>query len=167
LAPRKDARLTPHPDFVKPVRANDLLERLRGLNIKRASGRDAIHVLVVDDESTNRELLVKVLEPAGFAVTTASSGEQGIHVAKTGRPDLVLLDLMMPGVTGFDVVDALRADPVTQEIPIMVLTAKDLTETDKQQLNGNVSAVLSRRSTGTADLLVQLRHVIASRAPAH
>jgi signal transduction histidine kinase/CheY-like chemotaxis protein len=153
--------------FVKPVRANDLLERLRSLNIRPASGRAAIHVLVVDDERTNRDLLVNVLEPAGFTVTAASGGKEGIHLAKTGRPDLVLLDLMMPEVTGFDVVDALRADAVTQEIPIMVLTAKDLTEADKQQLNGHVSAVLSRRSTGTADLLGQLKHVIESGTAAN
>jgi CheY-like chemotaxis protein len=105
-----------------------------------------------------------VLEPAGFTVTTASGGQEGIQLAKNIRPDLVLLDLMMPDVTGFDVVEALRADAATQEIPIMVLTAKDLTEDDKRQLNGHVSSVLSRRSTGTADLLGQLQRVIASRA---
>lgn len=150
--------------FVKPVRANDLLNRLKNLNIKRAIDRDAIHVLVVDDERTNRDLLVNVLEPAGFKVIAAEGGEEGIRLAKAGRPDLVLLDLMMPDVTGFDVVEALRADAITQRVPIMVLTAKDLTEADKKQLNGHVSAVLSRRSTGTADLLDQLRHVTASRA---
>ena len=150
--------------FVKPVRANDLLARLKGLNIKRAGGRDATHVLVVDDERVNRDLLVELLEPAGFTVMTAGGGEEGIRMAKTGLPDLVLLDLMMPNVTGFDVVDALRADAGTQQIPILVLTAKDLTEADKRQLNGHVSTVLSRRSTGTADLLDQLRHVVASNA---
>ena len=148
--------------FVKPVRADDLISRLKGLNIRRAPDRDAIHVLVVDDEPANRELLVDVLAPAGFRVMAASGGEEGIRLAKSGRPDLVLLDLMMPDVTGFDVVEALRSDSITQAIPIMVLTAKDLTEADKRQLNGHVSAVLSRHSTGTADLLGQLQHVIGS-----
>jgi CheY-like chemotaxis protein len=148
--------------FVKPVRANDLLNRLRGLNLRRAPDREAIHVLVVDDEPTNRELLIEVLAPAGFKVVAASGGEEGIRLAKSGRPDLVLLDLMMPDVTGFDVVEALRSDSITEAIPIMVLTAKDLTEADKRQLNGHVSAVLSRHSTGTADLLGQLQHVIGS-----
>ncbi len=150
--------------FVKPVRANDLINRLKGLKITRAPDRDAIHILVVDDEPANRELLVDLLAPAGFRVMAASGGEEGIRLAKSGRPDLVLLDLMMPDVTGFDVVEALRSDSTTQAIPIMVLTAKDLTEADKQQLNGHVSAVLSRRSTGTADLLGQLQNVIASRS---
>jgi CheY-like chemotaxis protein len=111
-------------------------------------------------------LLVNVLEPAGFSVEVAGGGAEGIRLAKAGRPDLVLLDLMMPDVNGFDVVDALRADAGTQEIPIMVLTAKDLTDAEKRQLNGHVSTVLSRRSTGTADLLGQLQQVIASQAAA-
>src|ERR1700730_2764854 len=139
--------------FVKPVRANDLINRLKGLNITRAPDRDAIHILVVDDEPANRELLVDVLAPAGYRVMAASGGEEGIRLAKSGRPDLVLLDLMMPDVTGFDVVEALRSDSTTHAIPIMVPTAKDRTEAKKQQLNGHVSAVPSRRSTGTADLL--------------
>jgi CheY-like chemotaxis protein len=67
-------------------------------------------------------------------------------------------------VTGFDVVEALRADATTAKIPIMVLTAKDLTEVEKRQLNGHVSSILSRRSTGTSDLLGQLQRVIPQRA---
>ena len=150
--------------FVKPVRANDLLSRLRGLNMTAVGGRQAVHVLVVDDERTNRDLLVEVLEPAGFTVVAAAGGQEGIQLAKSERPDVVLLDLMMPDVTGFDVVEALRADVATAKIPIMVLTAKDLTEEEKRQLNGHVSSILSRRSTGTSDLLGQLQRVIPQRA---
>ncbi|HEX9475935.1 MAG TPA: response regulator [Candidatus Dormibacteraeota bacterium] len=152
--------------FVKPVRAADLLARLKSPSITRTSGRDAIHVLVVDDEAANRDMLVGVLEPAGFRVIAASGGEEGIRLARDGHPDVVLLDLMMPDVTGFDVVEALRSDAATEQIPILVLTAKDLTDADKRQLNGHVSTVLSRRSTGTADLLGQLQQVVASRPPA-
>jgi signal transduction histidine kinase/CheY-like chemotaxis protein len=150
--------------FVKPVRATDLLSRLRGLNMTAVGGRQAVHVLVVDDERTNRDLLVEVLEPAGFTVVAAAGGQEGIQLAKSERPDVVLLDLMMPDVTGFDVVEALRADAATAKIPIMVLTAKDLTEAEKRQLNGHVSSILSRRSTGTSDLLGQLQRVIPQRA---
>jgi len=67
-------------------------------------------------------------------------------LAKWRRPDLVLLDLMMPDVNGFDVVKALRADPVTQRTPIMILTARHLTQADKRLLNGHVSTILSRGS---------------------
>jgi CheY-like chemotaxis protein len=67
---------------------------------------------------------------------------------------------MMPDVTGFDVVEALRADTATHSIPIMVLTAKSLTEADIRQLNGHVSTILRRGSTGAADLLGLLRQVV-------
>jgi CheY-like chemotaxis protein len=76
----------------------------------------------------------------------------------------VLLDLMMPEVSGFDVVEALRADPATRQMPIMVLTAKDLTSADKRHLNGQVSTILRRGSTGATDLIVMLQEVIAQRA---
>jgi CheY-like chemotaxis protein len=117
-------------------------------------------VLVVDDDEPNRDWLKRVLEPAGFSVVVASGGQEAIEMAKADPPDLVMLDLMMPNVTGFDVVEALRADTATHSIPIMVLTAKSLTEADIRQLNGHVSTILRRGSTGAADLLGLLRQVI-------
>jgi signal transduction histidine kinase/CheY-like chemotaxis protein len=146
--------------FVKPIRANDLLLRLSKFKIKNSAGRDSVQVLVVDDEAANRELLAAVLEPAGFTVTLASGGLEGIQLATSGRPDLIVLDLMMPDVTGFDVVEALRAEEATEAIPIMVLTAKLMTASDRLRLNGQVSAILSRGSTGSADLLLQLRYIV-------
>src|SRR4029077_5925701 len=90
-------------------------------------------------------------------------GAEAIELARVRTPDLVLLDLMMPQVTGFDVVEALRSDKATRETPRMVLNAKDLTHEDKQQLNGRVSTILRRGSTGASDLVVLLREVIAKR----
>jgi signal transduction histidine kinase/CheY-like chemotaxis protein len=152
--------------FVKPIRANDLLLRLSKFKIKHSAGRDSVQVLVVDDEAANRELLAAVLEPAGFIVTLASGGLEGIQLAMSGRPDLILLDLMMPDVTGFDVVEALRAEEATEAIPIMVLTAKLMTANDRLRLNGQVSAILSRGSTGSADLLLQLRYIVDAQSAA-
>ena len=75
----------------------------------------------------------------------------------TNQPDLILLDLLMPEVTGFDVVEALRSDEATRAIPIMVLTAKELNADDKRALNGNVAAVFQRNSVGGAELVAK-RH---------
>ena len=147
--------------FVKPVPANDLMSRLARFNFKHGPG-EKMTILVVDDEEANREWLQNVLEPAGFAVLLASGGKEAIDVARAKMPDLVMLDLMMPGVTGFDVVEALRDQPATRAIPIMVLTAKTLTEGDIKQLNGHVSTILRRGSTGASDLLGLLRQVIVS-----
>jgi CheY-like chemotaxis protein len=96
---------------------------------------------------------------------SAAGGQEAIEMASDSVPDLVLLDLLMPEVTGFDVVEALRANHTTHDTPIMVLTAKDLTESDKQQLNGQVSTILNRRSTGASDLLGMLRQVVSDKAP--
>jgi two-component system, NtrC family, sensor kinase len=101
------------------------------------------------------------LVPAGYSVVEATSGKEAIRLAKAWSPDLLLLDLLMPGVNGFEVVEAMRADNATAKIPIIVLTAKDLTEADKRQLNGHVSSILSRRSTGAAELLGLLGDVVA------
>jgi signal transduction histidine kinase/CheY-like chemotaxis protein len=147
--------------FVKPVPAKELISRLSRFHFKRKNG-DKLKVLVVDDEPANRDWLKRVLEPAGFNVMLATGGREAIAMTKSRKPDLVMLDLMMPEVTGFDVVEALRGDPLTVATPIMVLTAKNLTEADIEQLNGHVSTILSRGSTGAADLLGLLRQVVDS-----
>jgi len=145
--------------FVKPVPAKELIGRLSRVKFGREAGQKP-RILVVDDEVANREWLKRILEPAGYAVILARGGKEAIDLAKSGKPDLVMLDLMMPEVTGFDVVEALRADDATNATPIMVLTAKNLTEADIRQLNGHVSTILRRGSTAAADLLGLLRQVV-------
>jgi CheY-like chemotaxis protein len=150
--------------FVKPVEARVLINRLSNFNFQHKSGDRKTRVLVVDDEAANRDWLKEVLEPAGFEVTLATGGQMAIDMAKANKPDLIMLDLLMPGVNGFDVVEALSAVPATRAIPIMVLTAKNLTVADIAQLNGHVSTILKRGSTGAVDLLGQLQTVMNKRA---
>jgi len=155
--------------FVKPVDGKQLVERLKKLRLRKASADAAPTVLVVDDEAANRHWLTRILEPAGFEVSLASGGREAIDSATANPPDLVLLDLMMPEVTGFDVVTALRADRRTQDTPIMIVTARNLTDDDKRQLNGHVSTILSRGSVGASDLVGLLQRIVdetGSAAPA-
>jgi signal transduction histidine kinase/CheY-like chemotaxis protein len=147
--------------FVKPIDGKELVSRLNRFHFKHSNGTT---VLVVDDDASNRLWLTNVLEPAGFAVINAGGGREAIEIAKSRRPDLVLLDLMMPDVNGFAVVEALRADPATRHVPIMILTARNLTAADKRQLNGHVSTILSRGSTAAADLVEHLRELVAAPA---
>jgi signal transduction histidine kinase/CheY-like chemotaxis protein len=151
--------------FVKPVDRSALLSRLDQYTFTTKVEHGEIRVLVVDDEPANVEALVALLEPAGFKVLTAGGGTEGIDMARRNRPDLILLDLLMPQVTGFDVVEALRGDEVTRAIPIMVLTAKELDADDKRALNGNVAAVFQRNSVGGAELVEWLRGLVAKRRP--
>jgi signal transduction histidine kinase/DNA-binding response OmpR family regulator len=147
--------------FVKPVNSSALVERLSHFDTERAPGQRKVRVLVVDDEAANRTLLTEALEPAGFTVLPAAGGREAIEIAKSSKPDLVLLDLIMPEVNGYDVVEALRADERTRDTPIMVLTAATLTEADRRQLNGRVSQILSRGSVATSDIVGLLKRVVA------
>jgi signal transduction histidine kinase/DNA-binding response OmpR family regulator len=148
--------------FVKPVEAKELIARLNRFNFQEKANGE-VRVLVVDDEPANRTWLARALEPAGFTVLPASGGREAIDLAKSMKPDFVLLDLMMPEVTGFDVVEALRADPETRETPIMVFTATNLTEADKRSLNGRVSEILSTKSVASSDVVGLLKRVVAHR----
>ncbi len=152
--------------FVKPVDGRELVERLARFKLQPNANNGDTRVLVVDDEAANRTWLTRILEPAGFHVVLASGGREAIELAKADPPDLILLDLMMPEVTGFDVVEALRADPRTEDTPIMILTARHLTEADKGHLNGHVSTILSRGSVGASDLLGLLHQVVEKRGAA-
>src|SRR2546427_12790817 len=146
--------------FVKPVNASGLVDRLNHIDLPRARGEHQFRVLVVDDEPANRTLLTEALEPAGFTVLPATGGREAIEIAKSSKTDLVLLDLIMPEVNGYDVVEALRADERTRDTPIMVLTAANLTEADRRQLNGRVSQILSRGSVATSDIVGLLKRLV-------
>src|SRR5690606_33195460 len=109
--------------FVKPVDREALLARLDRYTFTTKVREREVNVLLVDDDPASVELLAGMLRPSGFGILRAYSGEDGIALATAQVPDLILLDLMMPDVTGFDVVDVLRAVPATRHIPILIVTA--------------------------------------------
>jgi signal transduction histidine kinase/CheY-like chemotaxis protein len=149
--------------FVKPVEAKELVSRLTSYTFNRAPGGRKTSVLVVDDEAANLELMKLVLEPAGFSAILAAGGRQAIELARSHKPDVVMLDLLMPDVDGFDVLEALSERESTRSIPVIVLTAKHLSAGDIDHLNGRVATILRRGSTGTKELLGQLRAVLSKR----
>lgn len=81
------------------------------------------HVLIIEDEAPLRERLARILGFEGFRVTTAADGREGIEAARSDRPQLVICDLLMPGINGFGVCRALRDDPRTSDVPVVVLSA--------------------------------------------
>ena len=87
-------------------------------------------ILVVDDSPTERHLLSQILTGGGYEVSTADSGDEGIERAKQIKPDLILMDIVMPGTNGFQATRALSRDEVTKNIPVIICTTKDQ-ETDK------------------------------------
>jgi len=87
-------------------------------------------VLVVDDSATERHILGEILGKEGFEVSFAEDGEKGVEQAKLSKPDLIIMDVVMPGMNGFQATRAISKDPETQHIPIIICTTKDQ-ETDK------------------------------------
>ena len=87
-------------------------------------------ILVVDDSPTEIHRLKTILEKNGFEISVASTGEEGVKVAKVGRPDLILMDVVMPGINGFEATRQLSKQPETANIPVIIVTTKDQ-QTDK------------------------------------
>jgi len=151
--------------FVKPVNRDALIRRLNQYAFTTKVNQREVKVLVVDDDPEARELVAKILEPLGFTVIRAGSGEEGIELARQRAPDLLILDLVMPGMSGFEVVRVLKADLYTRAIPVLVLTGKDMSEQDKIALNGDVEAVLSKGSLASIDLSAWLEEALGPHAP--
>jgi DNA-binding response OmpR family regulator len=145
--------------MVKPVDGKELLERIRRLQFRTDVVDRGVRLLVVDDEEANRYWLKTVLEPAGYDVIAARDGREALELVASKKPDLVLLDLVMPEMSGFDVVDAMTAQDADGMVPIVIITSKDLTEAEKQMLNGRVAATLGRASIGASDLLMLLDQI--------
>ena len=88
----------------------------------------AAKILIVDDQPSNRDILIKALEPQGYNILSVPSGEVALKVAPQALPDLILLDILMPGLSGFEVCRKLKTEASTQDIPVIFVTAKDETE---------------------------------------
>ena len=125
--------------MVKPVDRERLAAVLRG--IVKTGGR---RVLVVDDDDLVRRGISQGLERDGWKVSEAADGRAGLARVADGVPDAIVLDLMMPEMDGFEFLDELRHNAEWRDIPVVVVTAKDLTEEDHRRLNGEVERVLQK-----------------------
>jgi PAS domain S-box-containing protein len=125
----------------KPISRSQLTATLAGLGMP-ALARRTYTVMVVDDDPKAVEVIATFLPPPAYAVVRAYGGSEAIVLAQRLRPDLILLDLMMPDVNGFDVIHALQQNGETARIPILVVTAKHITAQDRTMLNSNRENVI-------------------------
>jgi signal transduction histidine kinase/DNA-binding response OmpR family regulator len=134
--------------FVKPVAREALLGSLGRLTFTTKVRTRTVTALVIDADPAAGEGYRAQLEPDGFRVVVAASGEEGMQRARDERPDLILLDLILPDTDGPDLVARLKADPATAEIPIWVTTRGDLDEEERARINGKVQGVVVRGGSG-------------------
>jgi len=141
--------------LTKPVDRSRLVALLHRYGTARSAGP----VLLVEDDEAARALLRRALEREGWEVAEASNGRVALERVEERRPGLVLLDLMMPEMDGFEFLEALRARGGDGEVPVIVITAKDLTEAERARLNGAVASILEKATVGTERLLDEVRRL--------
>ena len=125
-------------------------------------GRAVPHILVVEDDQATREMLHKMLEREGWSVAEAANGTAALGRMGEQRPDLILLDLMMPEMDGFEVIRVMRSTMIWRNIPVIVLTAMDLTQAERLRLNGSVERVMQKGAYAHDELLSDVRDLVVS-----
>ncbi|MGH8245808.1 MAG: response regulator, partial [Gammaproteobacteria bacterium] len=104
-------------------------------------------MLVVEDDERTREMLRRTLQKEGWQIREAANGRLGLEQLSNGAPSLILLDLMMPEMDGFGFMKELRQRPGCGRVPVIVITAKDLTEEDRRRLSGDMACILVKNTT--------------------
>jgi signal transduction histidine kinase/DNA-binding response OmpR family regulator len=144
--------------LVKPVSREGLLATLRPI-IAARSGDGSGKVLAIDDDPAAIKLIETVLGAQGYTVVGAQSGAEGLQAARTERPDLIILDLLMPGADGFEVVERLQADPTMAEIPVVVLTAKAIAPEERDRLASHVAHLAAKASFSRVEFVELVRRL--------
>jgi CheY-like chemotaxis protein len=135
-------------DFLtKPIDRQQVLQMMVRYDMmadKKRAEKMPSRVLVVDDDPQNLRLVTALLKPLNIEVLSAGGGKAGIEMALKHKPDLIILDLMMPEVDGFEVVTALRKNAETSAIPIVIFTAKNITSEDRERLHGGIQSIMQK-----------------------
>ena len=138
-------------------------EHLRALLARHCAAPGVAQVLVVDDDAETRDLLGRMLDQEGCAVAEAGNGKEALARVAEHKPDLILLDLMMPVMDGFEFTRELRKQDAGRDIPIIVSTAKDLTIEERAALSGVVEGILQKDARGLDELMTQIRGILDGR----
>jgi CheY-like chemotaxis protein len=141
--------------LTKPIDRDRLITLLNGYAVRTRQTR----VLVVEDEADQRERIHSWLGPQKWSVAEAENGRVALDLLKVSVPDVILLDLMMPEMDGFQFVSTLRDHAEWRNIPIIVVTSLDLTLTDRERLKSGVAEILSKDTIDAAQLVDIIRRV--------
>ncbi len=144
-------------EFVlKPVDRAWLVEKLGALRGRGGGDR----ILIVDDDPADRYMLVRLLAGLGYSVLEATNGVDGLARARADRPEAILLDLVMPDLTGFQVLDLLKSDPATESIPVLIHSSRTLDQAERRRLALSTSAILSKGGPSREAGLERLREAL-------
>jgi CheY-like chemotaxis protein len=145
-----------------PVEVRDALRRVIGAPVRLPK-----RLLIVDDDPNVPDMLRQCLPESDFSLDSALDGESALQAVAANCPDIILLDLIMPRLDGFGVIERLRADPNTRDLPIIVLSAKDLTAAESRRLQETVALVMKKQGFEGQKLVEEIHKLLSeTRLPA-
>ncbi|ATB30181.1 hybrid sensor histidine kinase/response regulator [Melittangium boletus] len=142
--------------WLKPVAEEQLLRKLTAM----ARASPVRKLLIIDDDDVHRYLFRQMLNNSPYVLEEAATGPVGIRMAREGSPDLIFLDFVLPDMTAFDVLDELKADPRTRDIPIILHTAHQLKEEERQRLAKETSTILAKHTLSREVAIARIRDAL-------
>lgn len=143
--------------FVKPVQKNELLAAIK--KVEEVNARKSVKILVIDDDTAVTDLVQVILESEGCTVLKAHTGNDGLTLAEKEKPDLIILDLVMPDISGFSVAYQLKHNPATYTIPVMIMTSMEIDSETREQLEGFVVSLMQKSGFTKRDLLNEIASI--------
>ena len=140
----------------KPVSRRQLISE-----IQKIGKPETRSIMIVDDNEIDRQEIRRIIEEEGLKPIVAGDGAACLELIKIHVPDVLVLDLMMPEPDGFAVLEKIRSNPDTRSLPVIVVTAKDLTEEDRNKLSGNVFSVLEKTAATSVSLLEEIKRILS------
>ena len=143
--------------FTKPIDRKAILESLKKFDLSSTIKRKPVNILVIDDDPKILEMMSAILESEGYGVLRARQAMEGIDLAIEIQPDLILLDLLLPDISGFEALERLKLHPTAKNIPVIIFTARSLTEEDRARLNAKIRGVIQKGKSLREALLTEIR----------
>jgi len=148
--------------LIKPVDKATLLAAVERCLQSRGGAAPTRTILVVEDDLSALEMIVELLKAYGYSVSTAADGEQARISVAQALPELVILDLVLPKVSGFELLAEWRSSPRTADLPVFVLTSKDLTKEEEKYIHAHAESLLRKQNSWREPLIKQLERVVTS-----
>ena len=154
-------------EYAGPTQVSAESEGLSPKTTMPVAGREPLDkILIIDDDETARYVLSKLLTETPYAVIEAASGSEGLRRAHEDQPRVIFLDLMMPEMSGFEVLEQLKSDPSTRDIPVVIITSKLIEREERRLLDGKVVAILPKATASRETVIDRIREALAHARPA-
>jgi signal transduction histidine kinase/CheY-like chemotaxis protein len=150
--------------LIKPVDKATLLAAVERCLTSRGGAAPTRTILVVEDDASTLEVIVELLKAYGYAVSTATDGEQARVSVTQFLPELVILDLVLPKMSGFELLAEWRSNPRTADLSVFVLTSKDLTKEEEKYIHAHAESLFRKQNSWREPLIKQLERVVTSHA---